>query len=342
MMGHDSTKMGREPLSAEERALAERLARIGPNDGPSPALDAKILRAAHAAAAKHAPSRRHRWLALMGVPPTLITGVGVAAAAVLALGLVWQLRPTPTMLPAVSEEESAGTDDIFVAAEQIAEPRPKIANPPPLPAEMPERAAATPQRAMSAPQADTGSGSGIVDKAVAPTEMAAAVAEDAAAETAPAAAPAAPSSNEYRATAAKPAAAAPAQPAFVPAPPPAPAAPSAQARRRASYTNSARATADRREAEAVRGAPAPVVESFSKQAADTEQDEATLDRVEIVGSRTAADAPVRDDVALEPADWLERIRQRRDAGDLDAARESLRLFREAHPRARIPTDLRDL
>ncbi|MDH5821625.1 hypothetical protein QFW77_01270, partial [Luteimonas sp. RD2P54] len=39
----------REPLTPEERDLAERLARSAPRARPSPALDARILAAARAA-----------------------------------------------------------------------------------------------------------------------------------------------------------------------------------------------------------------------------------------------------------------------------------------------------
>ena len=41
-------------------------------------------------------------------------------------------------------------------------------------------------------------------------------------------------------------------------------------------------------------------------------------------------------------DWLQRIRQRRDDGDLDGARSSLMLFRREHPHHRVPDDLRAL
>lgn len=57
---------------------------------------------------------------------------------------------------------------------------------------------------------------------------------------------------------------------------------------------------------------------------------------------TIADIPVEQDRRLEPAAWLERIRQRRDAGDAAAARESLEAFRLVHPRLPLPSDLQAL
>jgi hypothetical protein len=72
------------PLDPEERALAERLARLGPHGEPSPALDARVLAAAHAGTMPARPTRRHWSLPL-----------GVAASVALALGLAWQLRPLP-------------------------------------------------------------------------------------------------------------------------------------------------------------------------------------------------------------------------------------------------------
>lgn len=74
-----------EPLDAEEAALAEQLARLGPHGEPSPRLDARILAAAHDAVSEQArPRRRSRWP----------LGLGVAASALLAVGIAWQLRPT--------------------------------------------------------------------------------------------------------------------------------------------------------------------------------------------------------------------------------------------------------
>lgn len=77
------------PLDAEERALADALAGL-PAVEPSPELDARIL--AHAARAQAAGNsagntsrrpRRQRWW--------FGTGLGTAAAAVLAAGVAWQI-----------------------------------------------------------------------------------------------------------------------------------------------------------------------------------------------------------------------------------------------------------
>src|SRR5690606_21373803 len=75
-----------EPLTTEERALAQRLSRLGGHAGPPPGLDAAILAAARAAVTP-APARRRRarWP----------VGVGIAASLAVAVGVAWQLRPMP-------------------------------------------------------------------------------------------------------------------------------------------------------------------------------------------------------------------------------------------------------
>lgn len=74
-----------EALDEQEREIA-RILRALPGGEPPPALDARILRsAANAAAGTSRP--RSRWLAPLGS----FWGVGGAAAAVLALGVSWQL-----------------------------------------------------------------------------------------------------------------------------------------------------------------------------------------------------------------------------------------------------------
>ncbi|MFD1299911.1 hypothetical protein ACFQ4Q_25135, partial [Lysobacter gummosus] len=90
-----------DPLSPEERDLADRLLRLGPNDGPSSALDAKILAAAHAAVAQtpRARARKTRWPAW----------IGVAASLSLAVGIAWQLRPMDKAAEAMREDQVAVT-----------------------------------------------------------------------------------------------------------------------------------------------------------------------------------------------------------------------------------------
>lgn len=335
----------REPLDAEERALAARLERMGPFEDPSPALDAKILVAAHAAAPARRTSRRGR-LAWIGIPPALVTGTGIAAAAVLALGLVWQLRPRISVLPAAEESSAGAGEEVFVMAEPATTPRPQIINPPPLPAE-PGAASAR-----SAPADRAARASAATQKAAGPAAEIAA--ESHAIATTPPAPPAAV--EEEAATAAADAMVS--EPSFVPEPPAAtaPAAAAAvaaeaevaTARRRASYTTSARATAERRERARALAAPQPQAAPTPAPAA-AESDDAVLDRIEVTGSRVRNDEAVplsqvatSEDRELEPAEWLERIRARRDEGDLDGARASLRLFRREHPRVRVPEDLRVL
>jgi Meckel syndrome type 1 protein len=67
-----------------------------------------------------------------------------------------------------------------------------------------------------------------------------------------------------------------------------------------------------------------------------------LDRIEVTGSRISGFPPVVQDFRLSPEDWLQRIRDRRDSGDLDSARRSVREFVRAHPHRVLPKDLRQL
>lgn len=77
-----------DALTPEERALAERLARLGPLREPGAALDARILAAAHAAVQPRAGGARRKAAAW---PAAL----GIAASLLLAVGLAWKLRPQP-------------------------------------------------------------------------------------------------------------------------------------------------------------------------------------------------------------------------------------------------------
>lgn len=340
-----------EPLTPEERAMADRLARLGPRDGPSPALDAKILAAAHAAVA---PRRNRRWLALTGVPATLVTGAGMAAVLALAVGVVWQLRPSA---PAPRAPRDEAGDFGFVTAEVIERPEPAAAPAPPPAADAP-----APAPALQAP-------------AMARREVAPQRADAVAAKEAPAAAPPAQpeqdqSPKHFLDEAIDPAAHG-GQAAAAPAvrgdslpysAAPAPAAPAAAIgegegeRQRAAASAMQRKTAANEAAKQVdedrqlRSQAASVV--AADRAADASADAmeaedtasgSTLDRIEVTGSRIRmADMPVRDDRELAPAQWLQRIRDRRDDGDLDGARQSLQQFRKSYPRVRLPDDLRAL
>ncbi|MGO1003162.1 hypothetical protein [Lysobacter sp. CA196] len=100
-----------DPLSPEERELAERLLRLGPHDGPSPALDAKILAAAHAAVAQTPRKRsKTRWPAW----------IGVAASLTLAIGVAWQLRPMDKALESVGEDQATAASASSADAESAA------------------------------------------------------------------------------------------------------------------------------------------------------------------------------------------------------------------------------
>ena len=136
--------------TAEERALALRLARLGPHGEPSPQLDATVLAAARAALDEQPRStyRSRRW------PVAL----GVAASLVLAVVVALRLRPLP---PGSSADLAAPTRAAAVkpappaaepvAAAPVAQVVPEAASdagvvlesPPPPPQPAPRRAAKT-------------------------------------------------------------------------------------------------------------------------------------------------------------------------------------------------------
>lgn len=71
-----------------------------------------------------------------------------------------------------------------------------------------------------------------------------------------------------------------------------------------------------------------------------------LDQITVTGSRlqnrSGEFPPVAQDFRLAPEDWLQRVRDRRDSGDPDSARRSIREFVRAHPQRVLPKDLRQL
>lgn len=69
---------------------------------------------------------------------------------------------------------------------------------------------------------------------------------------------------------------------------------------------------------------------------------APVDAYGALASPDALTLAVDADAALPRRQWIKRIRERRDAGDLDTARASLERYLQAYPEARIPGDLRAL
>lgn len=285
-----------DPLTAEERALAERLARSAPSRLPPASVDTAILRAAHAAAQPPAtPRRRPRWPAL----------VGIAATLVLAIGVAWQLRPVGEAPQAQGEHAPA----------MVRAPAPTEEG----------RALGVIGPGDAAPEAVPPSDPPVATESV-PYEAPVA-------RRAPVPAP------EPVSLPAPPAPAVADEPAVVlaPPPPPAPPAPPAAASAPASSATTASTAADQRQ-------------QVARKAAAYEQAAAMQRRTPLAAVRpapavatiTVADLPPSNDPGLPPDVWIERIRQRRDAGRIDDARASLALLRDAHPDLALPDDLRAL
>ena len=317
-----------EPLSAEERELAALLGRTGPHGEPSPALDAKILAAAHAAVARdaaRAPARRRRWPAL----------AGLAASVLIAAGIGWQLLPrhqasmqvgeAPATAMATGDAEAPGTADAAApaAASQVAEA--------PLPSPAPQlfKSSPLPVKQLARP------------KAAPPAELA----RERRSEALPA------DVAEPRPTDIVSSPAAPPPPPPPPPSPPAPPAPAAivmePAPRAFAPAAASAPAAERKQAYATEAAapPAPASDTGAETKAAA-NDNATLDSVVVSGSRIdesdVLGIEVEADTQLAKRDWLRRIELRRAQGDTDGARESLRLFVRQYPRASIPQSLRSL
>lgn len=334
-----------EPLTPEERELAKLTAHLGPQGEPSPALDARILSAAHAALERKQPAARRK--------PRWPVAMGLAASVVFAVGIAWQLRPLQQAPVPVSAE---------APADEAAEQRAVVATIPNSPA--------LPQADMAA---DTASAEAVA--APAPAEQAPPAPLKALAP--PPAEFRAPPPRQQIARAKTRASNAGRQAqstgsaatASVPLPPPAPPAPAAmtaatvaeteapaafapEPHERESHAYLARGVAaDSSRTSAGAAAAKPQAEALAeakaaRAAASTRQKEsATLDRVEVTGSRmkrTDLQVPVSDDAQLPVNEWLERVRTRYGLGDAGAAKQSLLLFVKDHPSEPVPGDLEPL
>ena len=330
-------------LTPEERELAQLTRRLGPQGGPSPALDARILAAADAAVATR-PARTPK--------PRWPVAIGLAASVVFAVGIAWQLRPV---------QQAA----IVTEAPVAYSPR------------QPSAAASHESKAVAGQAAEAAE-----DAVAAETTVPEAVVADARGPAASAAAvvvaPGAPAmtSRPVPAVASAPLPRPPvrAMPAEAPsvaresreerysaqAAPPPPRAPapfvSATATEPApGFVADAPADASAgQQAAAIEGALRSSNAATAKQSAPRddararagrEAERRALDRVEVSGSRlkrTDLQVPVAEDAQLAVDEWLERVRTRYGLGDAGAARQSLLLFMKDHPGEPIPGDLEPL
>lgn len=334
-----------EPLSPDERGMAQRLSRLESTAAPSPELDARILAMARGAgSATAAPGRvtprrvRPRWPVAMGLAASLAVAVGVA----------WQLRPQPDsqVLPAPAERgdipaavsSMPAAEEAPVAAVDAPEPpgsggdtvraRP-LAEGPPVAAAAPGET--TPARQAAEREARAGAEARQARaRGQAAEDSARRQARPAAAVAAPAPVAAAPTQRAVEPLRTRTTASQDGAIEFVPPPPPpAPPAPPAPASAPAAASGDAARTK----------APAPAVEQIVVTGTRAE---------EAAGFDVVADQPL-DDRPPASADspevrehWLQRIRELREGGEVDDARASLHEFMRRHPHAKVPADLRPL
>ncbi len=315
------------PLTPEERALARLLGRPAPT-APSTALDEAVLAAAraslHTAPVAESVPVPEAAAPARSVPRAarrrsrLPAALGLAASVVFAVGIAWQLKPDAPQ-PAPSPAPSAAVEAL----------------PAPAPAAAPQASEA---RRDEAPMA------------------AADVAEIA---TAPVAKPSAPPPAPPRADTREPLVTrpvpAPIVAAPMPPPPPAPAAPVAAPSPSQAYAMDAVA------------APAPALEKITTTGSRARQQATDIQSASMAAepARSAAGAPgvmrraapaavsgtlsdnavnaaVDADATLPRKQWLQRIRERRDNGDVDTARASLERYLQHYPETRVPRDVRQL
>lgn len=332
-----------EPLSPDERGMAQRLSRLESTAAPSPELDARILamaRGAGGAGATSGPAAPRR------ARPRWPVAMGLAASLAVAVGVAWQLRPQPDsqVLPAPAERgdipaavsSMPAAEEAPVAAVDAPEPpgsggdtaraRP-LAEGPPVAAAAPGET--TPARQAAEREARAGAEARQARaRGQAAEDSARRQARPAAAVAAPAPVAAAPTQRAVEPLRTRTTASQDGAIEFVPPPPP-PAPPAPPAPAPAAASGDAARTK----------APAPAVEQIVVTGTRAE---------EAAGFDVVADQPL-DDRPPASADspevrehWLQRIRELREGGEVDAARASLREFMRRHPHAKVPADLRPL
>jgi hypothetical protein len=349
------TSTPRQPLDAEERELAERLAQLGASAEPSTALDARILGAARAAtrmgdAATTTPTAtgrsrpRRRWPVAMGVAATLVLAVGIA----------WQMRPVGETRQAYSEAPAAvqvvdapsqrpplrrlPSTEVEADVPPPAAPAMRALSPPPPPAE------ASGERTEAAAAADeTASAEAVASNDAETSDRRRR--NDTASET-----PSEPRLLQDAANEAEDASATAAAPSAFPAT----AGTASQERKAARQEMRQQAPVIVMDAPAV-VQPAPPPAPQQREPATAPASAApreSIDRIEITGNRIDRDndgfsdqviddqPPATADSPLVQQAWLQRIRELIVRGRIDAARTSLGEFKRRYPRYALPNDLR--
>lgn len=346
-------------LTPEERELARLLGRPGAGSAaPSAKIDARIMAMARAnpqvqvqpqTETQAQTQTQHR--AATALPPAshsrgwgrrrgLVSSLAVAASLILVVGLAWQLRPVTAPQAVLQHAEvSAPAADMAaadIAAAPAAAPTPARAaedvaaasTPAPPPA---QSVASAKERAAEAPQATQSNAAGKDEAGVIEQQIASKAGQP------PRAFSAAPTNDAL-------------PPPSPPAPPmavvtPAPMAAPVQAEQ-ASTADSRQDVFYRTAAAPVRAAPprpefsgpAPIPHAGTK--AVSKATEARRQRAEAIAADSTPD--IEADAMLSRHQWIKRIRERHEAGDLAGAKASLRRFAHDYPEARIPRDLRPL
>jgi hypothetical protein len=321
-----------QPLQDDEIALA-RVLRALPAGEPSPRLDAAILAAATDAVAA-APGDRPRARKPRRALPWLPTwAIGTAAAAVLAVGIGIQLRPplAPTVSPQAEKAEAyRPLPDAPPMRVELPEPALAPAPPPAPPAAQPAQVRGQTRTPLPPPPPPPPPAP-VVEPPPAPAALAdafpaspeAVVAEEPAAEAAES-----DTLDSITVSGTR-------------VPPPAETGDQARRRHQAAFATRARERAEA-ERDALERRYAAEQAARSESAARAGAAAPTATAPPPVITEVPALPPLAEDATLAPQDWFERIRLRRERGDLADARESLAMLQRAHPDAELPDDLLDL
>lgn len=300
------SRLPREPLDADERALAARLPRLHGRGEPDAALDARILAVAHAALAPAPAAKRRRgWI----VPLSAAASVG------LAVGLAWQLRPPPVPLAVPASAPVAAAD---AAGAGYGQERSAVQS-----AEAPPAQEAVSAKPMPEPAGRQAAQANDAMR-MAPRAASAETAAEPAAPAAPTFVPPPPAAIADAMPVASPPPPAPPAPAAAPAPGQAAMARSLGTLDTVTVGGAAAQAKRSRQNEAEAAAEAPIADRFAKAADEEDVPPATMD------------APAARDA------WLRRIGELQQQGLIDEAKASLAEFRRRYPDAVLPPELRKL